>query len=77
MLREKLLILHKGLISLLNKGFIHVSQSPAASLVLFTKKPGGGLQFCVDYRALNTIMKKDCYPLPLIYETLNWISKIK
>ena len=77
MLREELLILCKELTSLLDKGFICVSWSPAASLVLFTKKPGGGLQFCMDYKALNTITKKDCYPLPLIHETLNWISKAK
>ena len=71
MLREKLLILHKELISLLNKRFIHVSWSSAASLVLFAKKSGGSLQFCVDYRAFNIIIKKNCYSLLLIHETLN------
>jgi len=45
--------------------------------VLFTKKPGGGLRFCVNYRALNRITKKDHYPLPLIRETLNNISQAK
>ena len=77
MLREKLLILCKELMSLLNKGFICVSWSPVVSPVLFAKKPEGGLWFCVDYRALNVIMKKDCYPLSLIHKTLNWISKAK
>ena len=67
----------KELTSLLNKGFICVSWSPAASLVIFAKKPGGGLRFCMDYRALNTITKKDCYPLPLIHKTLNQINKAK
>ena len=45
--------------------------------MLFVKKPGGGLRFCVDYRGLNKITRKDCYPLPLIQETLNSISKAK
>ena len=77
MLREKLLILHKKLTSLLNKEFIYVSQSPAASSVLFTKKQEGSLQFCINYKALNIITKKNCYLLPLIHETLNQISKAK
>ena len=77
MSREELLILCKELTSLLNKGFIHINWFPAVSPVLFIKKSEGSLQFCVNYRAFNTIIKKDCYPLLLIYETLNWISKAK
>jgi transposase InsO family protein len=75
MSREMLLILRKTLTELLDKGFIRVSNSPAAAPVLFVKKPGGGLRFCVDYRALNAITRKDRYPLPLIQETLGKISK--
>ena len=71
MSKEELLILCKELTNLLNKGFIHISQSLTASLILFVKKPESDLQFCMNYRALNVIMKKDCYPLPLIHETLN------
>ena len=52
-----------------------MSNSPAAAPILFVKKPGGGLRFCVDYRALNAITKKDRYPLPLINDTLERISK--
>ena len=75
--RGELLVLRKELISLLNKGQIRASSSPAASLVLFAKKLGGGLRFCVDYRALNAITKKDRYPLLLIQETFNNIAKAK
>ncbi|KAL1954303.1 hypothetical protein VTO42DRAFT_1413 [Malbranchea cinnamomea] len=46
--REELLVLRKELNSLLDKGFIRVSNSPAAASVLFVKKPGGGLRFCLD-----------------------------
>jgi hypothetical protein len=77
MSRDELLVLRKELRSLLNKDFIQESKSPAAAPVLFAKKPGGGLRFCVDYRGLNAITRKDRYPLPLIRETLNALSKAK
>ena len=77
MSRGELLVLRRELTSLLEKGFIRVSSSPASSPVLFAKKPGGGLRLCIDYRALNAITRKDRYPLPLIRETLNNISKAK
>lgn len=82
MSRDELLVLRKTLTELLDKGFIRVSNSPAAAPVLFVKKPSGGLRFCVDYRALNNLSKKDRYPLPLINETLerigkaNWFTKL-
>ena len=77
MSREQLLVLRKTLTDYLDKGFIRVSKSSAAAPVLFAKKPGGGLRFCVDYRALNEITSKDRYPLPLIRETLMALSKAK
>ncbi|GME30926.1 uncharacterized protein ACHE_31418A, partial [Neofusicoccum parvum] len=77
MSRDELLVLWKILTELLDKGFIRVSNSPAAAPVLFVKKPGGGLRFCYDYRALNQLTWKDRYPLPLIQETLNRISKAR
>ena len=73
--REENKELRKFLKENLDKCFIRASQSPAASPVMFVKKPGGGLRFCVDYRALNNISVKSRYPLPLISETLNKLSK--
>jgi len=43
MLKDKLLVLRKTLLDYLSKGFIRVSNSLIAALVLFAKKPGGGL----------------------------------
>jgi len=77
MSRDELLILRKTFTDLLDKGFIRVSNSPVAAPVLFIKKPGGGLRFYIDYRGLNRVIKKDRYPLPLIYETLRNINKAK
>ena len=75
MSREELLVLRRTLNDLLDKGFIRLSNSPAAAPILFAKKPGGGLRFCVDYRVLNSITRKDRYPLPLINETLERIGR--
>ncbi|OBS16093.1 hypothetical protein FPOA_27763 [Fusarium poae] len=77
MSRNELTALREWLDENLRKGFIRPSSSPVASPVLFVKKPGGGLRFCVDYRALNNITVKDRYPLPLIKESLNNLSGMK
>lgn len=61
----------------LHKGFIEPGTAPFASPILMAKKPGGGLRFCVDYRKLNAITKKDRYPLPLIDELIQRVSKAK
>lgn len=62
----------------LRKGFIKSSNTPWAAPVLFVIKPGGrGLRFCVDYRKINAITRKDRYPLPLIDETMTRISQAK
>ena len=70
MSRDELLILRKTLTKLLDKGFIRISNSLVAVLVLFIRKLRGGLRFYYDYRALNKLTRKDRYPLPLINKTL-------
>ena len=77
MSRDELFVLRKTLLDLLAKGFIRVSHSPAGAPVLFARKPGGGLRFYVDYRALNAVTVKDRYPLPLMKETLRQLSRAK
>jgi len=61
----------------LDKGFIQASAAPYSSPILFVKKPNGALRFCVDYRKLNAITKKDRYPLPLIDETMAQLQGAK
>ncbi|GLB43461.1 putative retrotransposable element tf2 155 kda protein type 1-like [Lyophyllum shimeji] len=55
----------------LKSGRIRPSKSPMASPVFFIKKKDGSLRLVQDYRALNTIMVKNRYPLPLISELVN------
>lgn len=61
----------------LAKNFIRPSSSRAASPILLVRKPGGGIRVCVDYRALNEITIKNRYPIPLISETLDRLSKAR
>ena len=74
---EELRTCKQYLVENLSKGFIDASQAPFAAPILFAQKANGGLRFCVDYCKLNAVTCKDCYPLPLLDETLAQISKGK
>ena len=54
----------------LKKGFITSSKALFAFPVLFAEKPSGGLRFCVDYRRLNELTKRNRYSIPLINKVL-------
>ena len=56
------------------KSFIRPSLSAAVAPVLLVRKPGGGLRFCMNYRALNKITVKNWYLIPLINEILRKLS---
>ena len=77
MSRMELEFVKKYLEDNLRKGFIEASHAACSSPILLAKKPGGGLCFCVDYRKLNQLSKKDRYPLPLIDETLAQLKEAK
>ena len=59
MLTDELKAIKKYLKNNLNKGFIQASSALIASPVLFVWKSGKELRFCVNYRKLNVIAKKN------------------
>jgi hypothetical protein len=70
MSKKELLVLRKILTELLDKGFIRVSSLFTEASVLFARKSGGGLRFCMDYKRLNEIIQKNRILLPFIAEIL-------
>ena len=56
------------------KAFIKNSDSPWASPIVLVTKKDGSTRFCIDYRRLNNVTRKDAYPLPNNNETLETLS---
>ncbi|KAH7548622.1 reverse transcriptase [Bipolaris maydis] len=61
----------------LKKGFIRPGSGPMASPILFVKKPNGKWRLCVDFRRLNSVTRKNRYPLPLITELMDRLQGAK
>ena len=56
---------------MLASGVIEPSTSPWASPVCLVKKPDGKYRFCIDYRRVNAVSRKDAFPVPDIKEALD------
>ena len=76
-LKHKFKQIKKYLNEHLKKKFIVSSYALFASFVLFTEKLNEKLRFCVDYRKLNVIVKRNRYLISLINEILIRIQDYK
>jgi len=61
---------------MLSAGVIEPSDSPWASPVCLAKKPDNSYWFCVDYRRVNAVSRKDAYPIPDIQDAFDGNVKI-
>ena len=59
---------------MLEAGVIEPSDSPWSSPVVLVREKYGTTRFCVDYRKLNDVTKKDAYPLPRIDESFDTLA---
>nr|GEV80098.1 hypothetical protein [Tanacetum cinerariifolium] len=58
-----------------DKCFIRPSHSSWGALVLFVKKKDGSMRMCIDYRELNKLTVKNCYPLPRIEHLFDQLQR--
>ena len=58
---------------LLDTKIIRPSISPWAAPIVLVKKKDGGDRLCVDYRKLNSVTKRDSFPLPRIDDVLDML----
>lgn len=77
MSQPKLAELRKELKELLDAGLLQPAKSPYGAPLLLKKKQDGSLRMCVDYRALNKVTIQNNYPIPLVADCFDQLSKAR
>jgi hypothetical protein len=67
----------KQIQELLDEGVIMQRTSPCGSPIVLVPNKDGTWHMCVDFRALNKITVKNCYPLPRIDDLLDQLKDAK
>lgn len=64
----------KQLHGMLDADVVEPSSSPWPSPIVLVRKKDNSLRYCIDYRKLNEVTVKDCYPIPRIDEALDCLE---
>ena len=67
-------IVGKELQKMLDQKVIEPSNSPWSAPVVLVTKSDGSTRFCIDFRKLNSITRKDAYPLSRIDDALDALT---
>lgn len=70
-------IIDEELQKMLDSDVIEPSKSGWSSPVILVPKKDGTYRFCVDYRRLNSVTKKDAYPIPYVSAILDSLRNSK
>lgn len=70
-------IIDKEVDEMLRLGVIEPSSSPWSSPIVVVKKSNGEYRFCVDFRKVNQVTKRNAYPLPHMNMILDRLRSAK
>jgi len=62
---------------MIKAGVVEPSNSPWTSNLVVVKNKDGSLRYCVGYRKINSVTRRDAYPLPRIDACLDALSGAK
>ena len=65
------------LTEMLKNDIIQPSNSPWSSPIILVRKRDGSTRFCIDYRKVNSVTRKDAYPLPRLDDILDTLGGSK
>lgn len=67
----RLQLVYSELDKMIAQGVVEPSNSAWSSPILLVDKPDGGQRFCVDFRKVNLVTRRDAYPLPHVTSILD------
>ncbi|UYV72084.1 hypothetical protein LAZ67_9001766 [Cordylochernes scorpioides] len=70
-------VIHEEVDRMMEIRVVQPSKSPWASPVVLVRKRDRSVRFCVDYRGLDEVTKKDVYPLPRVDDALDCLKGAK